>query len=204
MARVKRNVPEVGRQGPNRPGAREVPGTIGGLLVALGPSRVALMSNRGRVVVSLALGLGLPACIAVNTGSDDGGGDASLSIDSLSVTPETVADGESFVVTWKVSHTNKTGYVTTMGLYVGTADELVDGQRDSRRLFDEAITAGVANGADNSSITCTRKGTIVKCGETNGGRDIAGVTDFTFRACSSYVLSSEDVCETRAVSLTFP
>jgi hypothetical protein len=163
------------------------------------------MSSWGWVAVSLALGLGLSACISLNTGGDgDGSGDASLSIDALSVTPETVADGESFEVTWKVSHTNKTGYLTTMGLYVGTADELVDGQRDSRRLFDEAITAGVANGADDRSITCTRKGTIVQCGEENGGRDIAGVTDFTFRACSSYVLSSEDVCETRAVSLTFP
>jgi hypothetical protein len=162
------------------------------------------MSNRGWVAVSLALGLGLSACISVNTGTGEDGGDASLSIDLLSVTPETVADGESFEVTWKVSHTNKTGYVTTMGLYVGTAEELVDGQRDSRRLFDEAITAGVANGADNSSITCTRKGTIVKCGETNGGRDIAGETDFTFRACSSYVLNSKDVCETRPVLLTFP
>lgn len=167
------------------------------------------MSNRGRAIVWLAFGLGLSGCLSLNAGTSaddggDGGDDASLNIDSLSVTPETVADGESFEVTWKVSHTNKTGYVTTMGLYVGTADELVDGQRDSRRLFDQAITAGVANGADDSSITCTRKGTIVKCGETNGGRDIAGISDFTFRACSSYVLSSDDVCETQAVSLTFP
>lgn len=163
------------------------------------------MSNRGRVAVSLALGLGLSACIAVNTGAnDDGGGDASLSIDSLSVTPEAVADGESFEVKWKVSHTNKTGWVTTMGLYVGTADELVDGQRDSRRLFDEAITAGVANGADDRSITCTRKGTIVKCGEENGGRDIAGVTDFTFRACSFYAIGTDEDCTTQAVSLSFP
>ncbi|HEX2877218.1 MAG TPA: hypothetical protein VHP33_38475 [Polyangiaceae bacterium] len=162
------------------------------------------MSNRGWVVVSLALGLGLSACISLGAGADEDGGDGSLSIDALSVTPEAVADGESFEVTWKVSHTNKTGYVTEMGLYVGTADELVDGQRDSRRLFDEATTAGVANGADNRSITCTRTGTIVKCGETNGGRDIAGETAFTFRACTSYVLSTDEVCETRAVSLTFP
>ena len=163
------------------------------------------MSTWGRAIVSLALGVGLSACFTVNTSTDGGdSGDAELHIDSLSAAPGTVADGESFEVTWKVSHTNKTGYVTTMGLYVGTADELVDGQRDSRRLFDQAITAGVANGADNSSITCTRRGTIVKCGETNGGRDIAGVTDFTFRACSSYVLSSEEACETRPVSLTFP
>ena len=56
------------------------------------------MSDRGWVAVSLALGLGLSACISVNTGGDDDGGDASLSIDSLAVAPETVADGESFEV----------------------------------------------------------------------------------------------------------
>lgn len=163
------------------------------------------MSNRGWLAVSLAFGLGLSACLSFNTSTEgDAGGDGSLSIDELLVTPGTVADGESFEVTWKVSHTTKTGYVTEMGLFVGTPDELVDGERDSRRFFNVAITAGAPNHADDSSITCTRTGTIVKCGETNGGRDIADATDFTFRACTSYVLSTDEVCKTEAVSLTFP
>jgi hypothetical protein len=95
--------------------------------------------------------------------------------------------------------------LTEMGLFLGSPEGLDDGgDRDSRRLFNVATTAGVANGADDSSITCTRTGEIVKCGETNGGRNIAGISDFTFRACSSYVLSTEEVCETRAVALSFP
>ncbi|MES1184071.1 MAG: hypothetical protein ABUL60_09655 [Myxococcales bacterium] len=160
--------------------------------------------NRMGWAAPLALGLGLSGCFSISS-PDAGGDDASLSIVSLSATPTSVADGESFEVAWKVSHTTKVGYVTEMGLFLGTEDGLDDGaERDSRRLFDVATTAGAPNSADDSSITCTRTGTIVKCGETNGGRDVAGVSDFTFRACTSYVLSQDDVCETRAVSLTFP
>jgi hypothetical protein len=160
--------------------------------------------NRAGWVAPLALGFGISGCFSVSS-PDAAGDDANLSIVALSATPASVADGESFEVTWKVSHTAKVGYVTEMGLFVGTADELQEGSdRDSRRLFNVATTAGAPNGADDSSITCTRTGTIVKCGETNGGRDIAGVTDFTFRACTSYVLSENDVCETRAVPLAFP
>jgi len=131
-------------------------------------------------------------------------GDDSLKIDSLSVTPTTVGDGESFQVTWKVSHPTKSGYVTEIGLFRGTPATLTTAsQLDSSRLFNLATTAGVSNGVDDSSITCTRTGTIVRCG-TNGGQDVAGVTDFTFRACSSYVLSPDDVCEMRPVALIFP
>jgi hypothetical protein len=161
------------------------------------------MSGKGGVAVSVGLVLGLSACFSVSSNATDD--DASLSIDALSATPATVSDGESFDVTWKVSHTTKVGYVTEMGLFLGTPADLEDGsERDSRRLFNVATTAGAPNGAADSSITCTRTGNIVKCGETNGGRDVVGITDFTFRACSSYVLSSEEVCETRAVSLSFP
>jgi hypothetical protein len=153
-----------------------------------------------------AVGVGLGAFrVLLHQLSRWGGDDASLSIVSLSATPTSVGDGESFEVAWKVSHTAKVGYVTEMGLFVGSADGLDDGsESDSRRLFNVATTAGAPNSADDSSITCTRTGTIVKCGETNGGRDVAGVSDFTFRACTSYVLSEDEVCETRAVSLTFP
>jgi hypothetical protein len=152
----------------------------------------------------LALGLGLSGCFSVSS-PDSNGDDASLSIVALSATPTSVGDGESFEVTWKVSHTTKVGYVTEMGLFVGTADGLEDGaERDSRRLFNVATTAGAPNGADDSSITCTRTGTIVKCGETNGGRNVADVSDFTFRACTSYVLSEDEVCDTRPVALAFP
>jgi hypothetical protein len=152
----------------------------------------------------LALGLGLSGGFSVSS-PDSNGDDASLSIVALSATPTSVGDGESFEVTWKVSHTTKVGYVTEMGLFVGTADGLEDGaERDSRRLFNVATTAGAPNGADDSSITCTRTGTIVKCGETNGGRNVADVSDFTFRACTSYVLSEDEVCDTRPVALAFP
>lgn len=152
----------------------------------------------------LALGFGLSGCFSISS-PDAGGDDASLSIVSLSAMPTSVGDGESFEVAWKVSHTTKVGYVTDMGLFLGNEDGLDDGaERDSRRLFSFATTAGAPNSADDSSITCTRTGTIVKCGETNGGRDVTGVSDFTFRACTSYVLSEDEVCETRPVTLAFP
>lgn len=162
------------------------------------------MKREGWAAVTLGLGLALAlsGCFSISHGDDDG--DAELRIDSLTVAPTEVADGESFEVSWKVSHTSRAGYVTEMGLFLGTPDDLVDGERDSRRFFDVATTAGAPNGADNSHITCTRTGTRVQCGSTDGSRDIAGVTDFTFRACTSYVLSTEEVCETRAVALTFP
>ena len=132
-------------------------------------------------------------------------GDTSLKIEAFSIAPATVGDGESFDVTWKVSHPTKTGYVTESGLFVGTPADLSSASElDARRLFNLATTAGVANGVDDSSKTCTRTGTTLRCGSTEGGRDIAGVTDFTFRACSSYVLSPDDVCEMRPVSITFP
>lgn len=157
------------------------------------------MNRAGWAALCLGLGSALSAC---SVGAED---DADLSIDELSVTPTEVADGASFEVKWRVSHTSKSGYVTEMGLFLGTPAELVEGsERDLRRLFDVATTAGAPNGADDSSISCKRTGERVQCGKTDGSRDITGVTDFTFRACTSYVLSTEEVCETRAVPLTFP
>jgi len=161
------------------------------------------MNRAGWAAAALGLGLTLSACFSISKTDSDA--DAALSIDELSTTATEIGDGESFEVSWKVSHTTKPGYVTVMGLFVGTPDDLAEGsERDSRRLFDVATTAGAPHGAGNSSIMCTRTGTRLQCGTTDGSRDIAGVTDFTFRACTSYVLSGEEVCETRAVPLTFP
>jgi len=133
--------------------------------------------------------------------------DANLKIEALSATPAMVADGESFEINWKVSHPTKTGYVTEIGLFLGhEADLSSSSGPDSRRLFNLAITAGVANGADESSMTCKRTGTILQCtglGGPNGGRDINLGPDMTFRACSSYVLSTDATCEMRPVIIAF-
>lgn len=152
----------------------------------------------------LCAGLGVSGCFSVKADSSDD--KASVSIDSLSAEPETVNDGDTFDVAWQVSHTTTAGYVTEIGLYLGTPADLATASgRDSRSLFVVSTTAGAPNDASASSVSCTRTGTSVKCNSTYfSSRDIKGVTDFTFRACNSYVLSSDEACETRAVTLHFP
>lgn len=131
---------------------------------------------------------------------------ASVSIDSLSAEPESVKDGDKVDVTWQVSHTTTAGYVTEIGLYVGKPEDLATASgRDSRSLFSLAVTSGAPNDVSSSSMSCMRTGTNLKCDSTSSSsRDITGVTDFTFRACNSYVLSSDEACQTRPVTLQFP
>jgi hypothetical protein len=154
----------------------------------------------------------LSGCFSGNFGSDldtDGGGDsASVSIEAFSVSPTTVADGESFEVTWSVKHTSSAGYFTQMGLYMGeeagldTADE-----RDARALFSVAATAGAPSDPSSSSMTCTRTGNNLKCDTPgSGSRTVTAGAEMqvTFRACNSYVLDTEEVCDFESVALSFP
>lgn len=140
--------------------------------------------------------------------TDDGGDAASVSIEAFSISPTTVADGESFEVTWSVKHTSSAGYFTQMGLYMGgeagldTADE-----RDSRALFSVAATAGAPSDPSSSSMTCTRTGNNLKCdtpGSSTRSVTAGEETQVTFRACNSYVLDSEEVCDFESVALAFP
>lgn len=157
-----------------------------------------------KVLWFLCAGLGLSGCFSIKPDSSED--KASVAVDSLSAEPESVNDGEKFDVAWQVSHTTAAGYVTEIGLYLGTPVDLATASgRDRRSLFVVAVTSGAPNDASSSSVSCTRTGTLVKCdGTSYSSRDISGVTDFTFRACNSYVLSDDEVCETRAVSLKFP
>lgn len=166
----------------------------------------------GRAAAGFVCAWGLSGCFSGNFGSgldtDSGGDSASVSIEAFSISPTAVADGESFEVTWSVAHTSSAGYFTQMGLYMGgeagldTADA-----RDSRSLFSVAATAGAPNDPSSSSMTCTRTGVVLKCDTTGGGsRSVTAgeETQVTFRACNSYVLDSEEVCDFESLAMSFP
>lgn len=144
----------------------------------------------------------LTGCVSINTGDEDA--DASLHIDKATVSQTSVADGDMFDFSWKVSYTKQSGYVTTVGLYVGTESDLAtSSERDRRSLFTRAVTGNIQNDAGESTIECTRTAAALSCGGSN--HDLpAGEAELTFRACTSYVLSSEETCEFRAFTLTVP
>jgi hypothetical protein len=155
-----------------------------------------------------ACAFGSSGCLSINSSATDGGGDAAhVSIDSFSVTPTTVNDGESVTVTWNVSHTTTIGYVTQLGLYLGDAAGLdTAAERDARAFFTFAATQGGPNDASSSSITCPRAGNIVDCGGAQPTRDVpVGQTPVTFRACNVYAIKpASEVCDTQSSMLTFP
>jgi hypothetical protein len=140
-----------------------------------------------------------------------GTGRPTVAIASVSVDPTTVADGATFDVTWDVSHSNHLGELIEMGLYLGTAADLTSASAlDARVFFDQATTPGSGlPDPSHSHITCTRSGTGVLCGDGAGMglRTVptGAVTETTFRACNSLVTdASSEVCDTRALELTFP
>ena len=150
---------------------------------------------------------GTTGCVISSTSSsrDSGGQSAHASIDSLSVTPMTVNDGDSFTVTWKVSHTTTVGYFTELGLYLGDGSNLNSASsRDSSAFFTFAATQGAPNDPSSSTTTCTRAAQRIDCG-TGSVEVPAGDTPVTFRACNSYVLdSSSEVCDTQTLTMSFP
>lgn len=144
----------------------------------------------------------LPACFQVSTSSSQNGDSAHVSVDQFDLSSAELADGDSVDVSWSVSHTTTAGYVTNIALYLGGADGL-DTAPTSRQLFDLAVTAGAPHDVSTSSQTCARTGTNLKC-DSGSTRDITGVTEVTLRACTSYVLDTEETCETQTKALSFP
>ena len=135
-----------------------------------------------------------------------------VAIASVSVSQTTVGDGETFDVTWNVTHSNNLGEVIDMGLYLGTAADLSSSsQRDARVFFDLATTPGSGlSDPSQSSITCSRAATLVTCGSGAGrtSRTVpagTGNVETTFRACNQFVTDpTSEVCDTRALQMTFP
>jgi hypothetical protein len=165
------------------------------------------MRKLGWLAVSLSCALGATGCASSDAEEDGGGDAASVSIDEFSIEPTTVADGDTFVVTWRVSHTKSVGFFTQMGLYLGGESGLETASaRDSRSLFSVAATEGAPTDPSNSSMSCTRTGNNLRCDITGGStRSVpAGETQVTFRACNSYVLDSEEVCRMSSLVMTFP
>ena len=76
-------------------------------------------------------------------------------------------------------------------------------ERDSRKLLSRAVTGSVQNDAAESSISCERTGKRLNCGSGSHG-ELPSEVELTFRACTSYVLSTEDTCEFRAFTLSLP
>jgi hypothetical protein len=166
------------------------------------------MRNLGWVAAVVFV-LGTTGCVISSTSSstDSGGNSAHASIDSLSVTPMTVNDGDSFTVTWKVSHTTTVGYFTELGLYLGDGSNLASASsRDSSAFFTFGATQGAPNDPSSSTTTCTRTAQRIDCGTAQSSVEVpAGDTPVTFRACNSYVLdSSSEVCDTQTLTMSFP
>jgi hypothetical protein len=161
----------------------------------------------GVVSVLGVLGWSLTGCM-VSTSSANAADRPSVAIASLSITPTTVNDGETFEVVWDVAHSSNSGEVLEIGLYAGTAASLVTAaQRDASVFFSVATTPGSGlTDISRSSSTCTRTGSAVMCTPASGrGRTVGTeALETTFRACNSYVLDTTDVCDTRAVTMTFP
>ena len=165
------------------------------------------MGKLGWLAVCLSCALGATGCSSSDADEDGEGDSPSVSIDELSIEPTTVADGDTFVVTWRVSHTTSVGFFTQIGLYLGGESGLETASaRDSRSLFSAAATAGAPTDPSNSSMSCTRTGDNLRCDTTGGNtRSVpAGEAQVTFRACNSYVLDTEEVCRMRSMVMTFP
>jgi hypothetical protein len=142
----------------------------------------------------------LSGCLSV----DSGDAEAELHIHEASLSATTVNDGDTFEFSWKVSHTKKQGYVTQVGLYVGSESDLATGtDRDRRALFSRAVTGGIQNDAAEATITCSRSGNRLSC-EGALREAPAGEAVLTLRACTGYVLSDEEECEFRAFTLSLP
>jgi hypothetical protein len=171
-------------------------------------------SNRLRracATAALAILCAMAAGCGGGAADAQGSGRPTVAIASVSVDPTTVADGATFEVTWDVSHSNHLGEFIEMGLYLGTAADLTSASAlDARVFFDQATTPGSGlPDPSHSHITCTRTGTGVLCGDGAGmgirAVPTGGLTETTFRACNSLVTdSSSEVCDTRALELTFP
>jgi hypothetical protein len=139
-------------------------------------------------------------CFSLKT-SDDGGDSPAVSIDSLSITPTTVADGESFTASWRVSHNTNGGYITAIALHLGEGSEV----ESAPTLFSLSVTKGVMDDVSSSSIVCSRKADAVTCGTQSPRTVPLGDTPLTFRACNAFVLDSDaKVCDTQTVMLGFP
>jgi hypothetical protein len=158
-----------------------------------------MWTNTWRVAVLCSF---VGGCFTVSSDGESDG--PSVRIESLSTSTTTLDDAASFDISWDVSHTEAAGYVTDVGLYVGTSADLeTASERDRRALFKLATTHGVPDRTSKGSMTCTRNAAQLSCG---GGRHelAAGEQELTFRACNSYVLDTAEVCETRAIVLALP
>jgi hypothetical protein len=143
-------------------------------------------------------------CVSVEGCSSIAGPEGAwVKIDSAQISKEDLADGESMDFSWHISHTKESGYVTEVGLFVGSEEAIMANAPDTQRLFDRAVTGNIQNDASASTVSCTRKGNALGCG--GGYYDLpANEAQLTFRACASYVLSTEESCDYRAFMLTLP
>jgi len=126
-----------------------------------------------------------------------------VKIESATMSKQELADGESLDFSWRVSHTTESGYVTQVGLFVGSEESITANAPDSSRLFERAATGNIENDASESTVSCKRSGSTLGCG--GGYYDLpADEAQLTFRACAFLVLSSEEECDYRAFTLALP
>jgi hypothetical protein len=149
------------------------------------------------------IGVGALGILAAGCGSKSRAAGAWVTIDSAEISKQALADGESLDFSWRVSYTNDLGYVTDVGLYVGSKEAIAANAPDTSRLFNRAVTGNIKNDASESTVSCTRRGGSLSCG--GAYYDLpANEAPLTFRACAGYVLSSEEVCDYRSFTISLP
>lgn len=152
------------------------------------------------MVLKLFSGITVISVMCAGCGLKDSTEGAWVTIDSAVISKTRLADGESLDFSWRVSYTKDSGYVTTVGLFVGSEKAITQDASDRLRLFSRAVTGNIQNDAAESTITCDRQGSLLSCG--GAGRDLpADEAHLTFRACTSYVLDTEETCEYRSFKI---
>src|SRR3954471_809002 len=109
-------------------------------------------------MMRMIVGACLLGALAPGCASKAGEGGAWVTIDSAQVSKDALADGESLDFSWRVSHTKESGYVTEVGLYVGSREAIMADAPDTLRLFDRAVTGNIQNNASESTVSCMRRG----------------------------------------------
>lgn len=155
------------------------------------------------MVRTIFSGVTVLSVLCASCGLKDSPEGAWVTIDSAVMSKTSLADGESLDFSWRVSYTKDSGYVTDVGLFVGSEKAITHDPSDRLRLFSRAVTGNIQNDAAESTITCDRHGSLLSCG--GAGRDLPqDEAHLTFRVCTSYVLDTDETCDYRSFKLELP
>src|SRR3954471_23691705 len=115
-------------------------------------------------MMRMIVGACLLGALAPGCASKAGEGGAWVTIDSAQVSKDQLAEGESLDFSWRVSHTKESGYVTQVGLFVGSEEAIRADAPDTLRLFDRSATGNIDNNVSGATVSCKRNGNSLGCG----------------------------------------